>query len=255
METTERPKNELVRIIPSKRSVIFAADVRGFLKLADLAQAMYGIDGIGGCKLGFTLAMQDLEAATRIVKRNMGPSFPVIYDHQKAGNDIPEMGAPFADGLKEAGVDAAILFPFSGPATQKAWMKACNDVGLQVIVGGVMTHANFLVSEGGYIADESVERIYRNACVWGGKHFVVPGTKIDWVERIHSWLVEELGDGNFVLYAPGFITQGGDISECGLAAGNEWHAIVGSAIYKQPTTEAQRQAAITITSQIVDASA
>lgn len=240
------------RIIPRERSVIVAADVRGFLELSSLNNAMHGIDGIGACKLGVTLAMQDLAAATRTVKRLMGsPTFPVIYDHQKAGNDIPEMGAPFAEGLKEAGVDAAILFPFAGPATQAAWTKACFDVGLQVITGGIMTHAKFLVSEGGYIADNSVERIYRNACDLGCTHFVVPGTKIDWVKRIRGWLVKDLSEGNFVLYAPGFITQGGSISECGQAAGNEWHAIVGSAIYKQPTVEAQRQAAITVTSQLM----
>ena len=114
-----------------------------------------------------------------------------------------------------------------------------------------MTHKQFLVSEGGYVADESVERIYRNACKFDCTHFVVPGTKIDWVKRIRSWLVEELGEDYFVLYAPGFINQGGDISECGQAVGDEWHAIVGSAIYKQPTREARRQTAIAVTRQIV----
>jgi orotidine-5'-phosphate decarboxylase len=94
-----------------------------------------------------------------------------------------------------------------------------------------MTHPKFLVSEGGYVADEAVERIYRLACENGVNHFVVPGTKINWVKKIRQILEEKLGKGNFVLYAPGFISQGGDISECGQAAGDEWHAIVGSAIY------------------------
>ena len=238
------------KIILSSKSVIVAADVPNLGSLAELAEGMVGVTGIGGFKLGLTLAMQDLSAAVRAVRQNLGTSFPIIYDHQKAGNDIPDMGKQFAEVLKNSGVNAAILFPFAGPATQEAWTKACFDAGLQVLTGGVMTHPQFLVSEGGYIADESVERIYRLACKLGVRDFVVPGNKINWVKRIRSILVEELGEGNFVLYAPGFITQKGDISECGQAAGNEWHAIVGSAIYKQPTKEEQRQAAIAATSQI-----
>ena len=241
------------RIISTKRSIIVAADVPTFRDLATLANAMVDVPGIGGFKIGSTLGMQALASAVNVVRRSFGLHFPIIYDHQKAANDIPQMGTQFADILKKAGVDAAILFPFAGPATQEAWTKACFGAGLQVITGGIMTHEKFLVSEGGYIADEAVEQIYRNACGLGDTHFVVPGTKIRWVRKIRGWLAEELGEGNFVLYSPGLITQGGDITECGQAAGEEWHGIVGSAIYGKPTLEAQRQAAIAATSQIITA--
>ncbi len=238
------------KIIQRKRSIIVAADVPDIVKLGNLADGMNGVTGIGGFKIGLTLGLKNLSLAVNIVKRVLGFNFPVIYDHQKAGNDIPDMGKPFAKVLKDSGVDAAILFPFTGPATQEAWTKSCLDADLKVLTGGMMTHPQFLVSEGGYIADESVERIYRLACKLGIRHFVVPGNKIEWVKKIRSWLVEELDEGNFVLYAPGFITQKGDISECGQAAGNEWHAIVGSAIYGPPTTEDQYKAALAITRQI-----
>jgi len=238
------------RIIPFKRSVVFAADVSTLDELKDLAGAMAGIRGIGGSKVGFTLGLQDLLTVTQIIKDYLGTNFPVIYDHQKAGNDIPDMGKGFAKVLKASGVDAAILFPFAGPATQEAWTKACFDEGLQVLTGGVMTHAEFLESEGGYVADSAVLKIYGLACELGVRHFVVPGTKINWVTAIRRFLVKELEEGNFILYAPGFITQKGDISECGQAAGDEWHAIVGSAIYNQVTREAKRAAAIAVTRQI-----
>jgi len=242
------------RIIHSKKSVIVAADVPNLKSLSNLAENMMGISGIGGFKIGLTLAMQGLAAAVSMVRKSLGPDFPIIYDHQKGGNDIPDMGMQFAEVLKKSGVNAAILFPFAGPATQETWTKSCFDAGIDVFTGGVMTHSQFLVSEGGYIANESVERIYRLACKLGVKNFVVPGNKINWVKQIRQVLTEELGDGNFVLYAPGFITQKGDISECGQAAGNEWHAIVGSAIYKQPNREEQRQAALIATSQIAHSS-
>ncbi|MFA5022720.1 MAG: hypothetical protein WC537_00410, partial [Candidatus Paceibacterota bacterium] len=194
--------------------------------------------------------LDGLEWSVRAVKEEFA-SAKVIYDHQKAGNDIPDMGKPFVAKLKEAGVDAAILFPFTGPTTQEAWMQACREENLEVIVGGMMTHPKFLKSEGGYIDNEAPEAIYRMACQYGVTNFVVPGTKLDWVQRIRGWIVEEIGEGNFALFAPGFITQGGDISECGQAAGDEWHAIVGSAIYKKVTTSEQVTAALAVTKQIV----
>lgn len=238
------------RIISSKRSIVVATDVPTRTALEELVRAVSCVEGIGAIKLGFLNAMEGLEASVDIVKRILGQDFPVIYDHQKAGTDIPDTGAEFAKKLKLAKVDAAILFPLAGPKTQEAWTKACFDAGLQVMTGGIMTHAKFLVSEGGYIADDSVEKIYRNACTWGCRHFVVPGTKLHWVARIRRWLIEELGEGNFVLYAPGFITQEGNISECALAAGSEWHAIVGRGIYEKPSLMEKRKAAFVVTEQI-----
>lgn len=245
----------MVEIIKAKRSVIVAADVPDAGHLQKLVLAVKDVAGIGGFKLGFELGLQNLDAMAAIIKSNLRPNETrIIYDHQKAGNDIPDMGINFSRVLKKAGVDAAILFPFAGPATQKKWTKACFDAGLEVITGGVMTHSKFLASEGGYIADEAPEQIFRLACKLGVRHFVVPGNKLHWVKKLRAILVKELGEGNFTLYAPGFITQGGDISECGQAAGDNWHAIVGSAIYGKKemyTIEQMRQAAITVTGQIV----
>ena len=238
------------RIIESSRSVVVAADVPNLTALDFLAQNMKDISGIGGFKLGSVIGLEGLSWGVRKVREHLGARFPVIYDHQKGATDIPVMGKPFVEALKSAGVNAAILFPLTGPETQEAWMRACRDVELDVIVGGMMTHPQFLVSEGGYIADEAPERIYRMACQYGVTNFVVPGTKLDWVTRIRGWLVQEIGEGNFVLWAPGFVTQGGDISECGQAAGDEWHAIVGSGIYKFKTRDEQRQAAFTLVSKI-----
>lgn len=245
----------MVEIIKAKRSVIVAADVPDAGYLQKLVLAVKNVAGISGFKLGFELGLQNLGAMAAIIRSNLRPNETrIIYDHQKAGNDIPDMGINFSRTLKKAGVDAAILFPFTGPATQEKWTKACFDAGLEVITGGVMTHSKFLVGEGGYIADEAPERIFRLACELGVRHFVVPGNKLHWVKKLRAILVEELGEGNFTLYAPGFITQGGDISECGQAAGDNWHAIVGSAIYGKKemyTIEQMRQAAIAVTGQIV----
>ena len=39
-----------------------------------------------------------------------------------------------------------------------------------------------------------------------------------------------LGD-SLSFYAPGFVAQGGVITETGKAAGKKWHAIVGRGVY------------------------
>ena len=184
-----------------------------------------------------------------VMKRARGTNTdrPFIFDQQKAGNDIPELGVKFVDGLKKAGVQAAILFPFSSPVTQNEWTKALQDAGITVLVGGHMTHQQFLESEGGYIADSAPERIYRLGAQMGVRDFVVPGNKVESVNKYRELLEGILGESNFTLYAPGFIAQGGVIADAGKAAGRNWHAIVGSGIYRAPD---MRQAALELTSQL-----
>ena len=234
------------RIIPADRSIVVSADVSHLDAFHELLVSICGIPEIGAIKVGALLGLSDLEFSIELVRGLIGADFPVIYDHQKGGTDIPEMGAPFARLLKGYGVDAVILFPFTGPRTQMAWTDACLSEGLTVLTGGMMTHPQFLKSEGGYIHDDAPEQIYRLACKLGVRDFVVPGTKVAWVKKIREWLERELGRGEFDLYAPGFIAQGGDITECGREAGPRFHAIVGRHIYGQRTTDDIRRAAMTV---------
>lgn len=238
------------RIIKAKRSVVVAADVSNLNQLHNLVDRTVDIPQIGGYKLGFSLAFLGLQKAVEIIQRansRARQDKKIIFDFQKAGNDIPETGKIFAQSMVDAGVDTVILFPFTGPVSQSAWTMACLDAGLKVIVGGIMTHAKFLISEGGYISDRAVFEIYGTAARMGCRHFVVPGTKIDWVRKIRDLLNDILGEEKYVLYAPGFISQGGDIGECAKIIPGEWHAIVGSAIYKARDI---REAAIQVCSQI-----
>lgn len=239
------------KLIERERSVIVALDMEPE-RTGEVVRATCGVDGIGGYKIGLNYLFDDtpLKTWVKIIKEISGGK-PLIFDLQKAGNDIPlPTGVIFASGCAKSGVDAVILFPFTGPVTQEAWTKACQDEGLVVLTGGHMTHKNFLwspVSERGYIHEEAPQRIYRLACELGVRDFVVPGNQPDWVEGYRKIFEDILGQGNFTLYAPGFITQGGDISETGQVAGKNWHAIVGSAIYK---AEEIRAAALQVVKQI-----
>jgi orotidine-5'-phosphate decarboxylase len=214
-------------LIRRERSIIPACDVS--LEVYEkIIRETAGIDGVGAYKVGFQLGLlYGLPKVVETAKKYTDK--PVIYDHQKAGTDIPDTGKNFAETLAAAGVDAVILFPQAGPETERAWIRAAQQEGLGVIVGGWMTHAKYVASEGGYLLDDAVLAMYANAAKEGVSDFVVPGNKPDVIAKIRALLE---GEGvKPVFYAPGFVAQGGEISEAAKAAGKRWHAIVGRGIY------------------------
>lgn len=231
------------KIIQRKRSVIPACDVP-LEVYEEIVRETADIDGIGGYKVGFYLALQHgLPKIVEIARKYTDK--PIIYDHQKAGTDIPDLGKKFVDVCEKAGIDAIILFPQSGPETEKAWIESALEKDLGVIVGGLMTHPKYVRSEGGYLADEAIMEMYLNAADLGITDFVVPGNRPDDIRRIRETLEQKGISPTF--YAPGFVAQGGRISEAAKVAGDSWHAIVGRGIYK---AKDKRQAAIELTSKL-----
>ncbi|MBU4298456.1 orotidine 5'-phosphate decarboxylase [Patescibacteria group bacterium] len=231
------------KIIKREKSVIVACDVS--LELYEkIVKETKDIEGIGGYKVGFMLGLNyGLPKIVELTRKYTEK--PIIYDHQKAGTDIPDTGKEFARVCKEAGIDAIILFPQAGPETEKAWIEAAKKEGLGVIVGGSMTHPKYKRSEGGYIADEAILEIYLLAAEMGITDFVVPGNKPEEIKRIKEVLEKRGTKSTF--YAPGFIAQGGQITEAAKVAGNNWHAIIGRGIYQ---AENIKKAALEYTSKL-----
>ncbi len=218
-------------IIQRQRSIVPACDVN--LDLHErIVKETSDIDGVGAYKVGFELALAyGLPRVVEVTRRHTNK--PIIYDHQKGGTDIPETGKNFARVVKESGVNAVILFPMSGPDAEHAWICEARNAGLDVIVGGLMTHTRYLRSEGGYLVRRAVMQMYTNALKLGVRNFVVPGNKPNEVERIKRALLSEgVESENLDFYAPGFVAQGGKISEAAKVAGDRWHAIVGRGIYE-----------------------
>ncbi|MBI4127026.1 MAG: orotidine 5'-phosphate decarboxylase [Deltaproteobacteria bacterium] len=213
-------------IMKQDRSLIPACDVDAATYEA-LLKATADIDGVGGYKLGFMLGLSlGLPRAVEIARKYT--TKPLIYDHQKAGTDIPDTGKGFARVCKRSGIDAVILFPQAGPETERAWINACRDEGLGVIVGGLMTHKGYTRGDGGWIADEAVIEMYLTAAREKVTDFVVPGTNPEAISKIRHML--ESGGTIPTFYAPGFGAQGGEIRMAADAAGPNFHAIVGRAL-------------------------
>ena len=223
------------KIIGRDRSVIPACDVETLEQFEELVKQTANVDGIGGYKVGFELGYgYGVPAVVAVARKHTDK--PIIFDHQKAGTDIPDTGKNYARVMKKSGVDAVILFPQAGPETERAWIYHCLDNELKVIVGGRMTHPAYAVSEGGFITDEGALEMYRIAARAGVNNFVVPGNKPDVIKQVRE-AVEAEGVSP-VFYAPGFIAQGGKIADATKVAGDRFHGIVGRGIYSVPDMHA-----------------
>src|SRR3989344_1268744 len=213
-------------LIKLNKSIIPACDVDSLEKLAKLVKATCKVKGIGAYKIGFELVIPfGMEKVIKVIRKHT--KLPIIYDHQKAGTDIPDTGEKFMNACK--GVDAVIIFPQAGPETEAAWIKAAQRAKMHLIVGGEMTHKGYLKSDNGYLYDDAPKRMYGLAASLGVADFVIPGNKPDKCLEYNELIKKKIR--NPVYYSPGLVTQGGKIS--GLANKlDSWHAIIGRAIYQ-----------------------
>ncbi len=231
------------------RTVIPACDVP-FEDFEAIVEATADNPRIGGYKIPAHAGRKGWERWVEAARKHTDK--PLIYDHQKAGTDIPDTAGQFMRDLKASGMDAVILFPQSGPRTQVAWTGEAIQQGLTVFVGGEMTHPKFMKSAGGYIADEAPDEIYVRAARQGVNHFIVPGNKPKRIEHYRKLVMDEGVDPVFA--SPGLVAQGGSISEATKVAGDNWHGIVGRALtdklVEKDRVEAIRAAAKELTSQL-----
>ncbi len=190
-----------------KVQVIPALDVTELDQAVQLVARVAASPHIYGYKLGFSLGLKYGLPRVVTALRELSDK-PIIYDHQKAGTDIPDTGKLFAATLAEAGIGEGILFPQAGPHTLRAWATALKEAGLEVIVGGAMTHPGYLESEGGFIRDAAATEIYRLAHELGVRRFVMPLTKPELCKKL--WDAAGLGE-DCTLYSPGYGAQKGQL--------------------------------------------
>jgi orotidine-5'-phosphate decarboxylase len=215
-----------------KNGIIPACDMDSIEAFEEMVKQTSKVKGLSGYKLGFELGLKyGLPKLVETIRKHT--DIEIIYDHQKAGSDIPDTGKAFAKTAKEAGVNTVIFFPQAGPETERAWIYRAYEQELGVIVGGIMTHPAYLVSEGGFIQDEAALNIYRIAANAGVHRFVVPGTKPEIIMKIRDALAAEgmRIDGGPeprpIFYSPGLVAQGGSIAAINQILGDNWHGIIG----------------------------
>ncbi len=213
-------------IIKQKKSIIPSCDVDSLEKLSKLVKATCPVKGIGAYKIGFELMIPfGMKAVVKTIRKYT--RLPIIYDHQKAGTDIPDMGDKFMQACKLA--DAVIIFPQAGPETEAAWIKAAQQAKMNVIIGGEMTHQAYLKEAGGFIDNNAPKRMYEIAASMGVTDFVIPGNKPEKAMEYVNLIKNKIK--NPVFYSPGLVSQGGKISDLARKL-DSWHAIIGRAIYE-----------------------
>ena len=214
--------------------IVCACDLDRLDDVVRLIEAIDPVDGLAGYKLGSLLTLRyGLVEVVRQLRKVTAKA--LLYDHQKAGLDIPSMAAHYAAACREAGVDALILFPLAGPTAVDAFVGETLRAGLTPVVGGALPLPDYQARGGGYVSAAAPGRIAERAFELGARDFVVPATDVASVRR-HARRFAAREPTR--LFLPGIGALGGEIKKAFAAAlGLSTFAIIGRAIYPAPRPE------------------
>lgn len=216
-----------------KVGVVPALDMADLDEMDRVVAATAGVEGVTGYKLGLTAVVRvGLKAA--MARLRAITDLPVLYDHQKAGPDMPDMAAKFSRLCAEAGVDGLILFPVAGPTAVTAFGREAIANGLVPVVGGEIPVPDYTASGGGYLLDDALDRIVADAAKVGVDHFVLPAREAATVAA-RGELIRRLV-ASPVVFLTGFGPLGGSIGAAfgALGPAEGRHAIVGRLVYGAP---------------------
>ncbi len=226
----------------SRHGILIALDMESLDQMRKVVEQTGGVAGVVGYKVGLTATLR-LGLGNAVGRLRECTDLPLIYDHQKAGPDVPDMAPKFSTTCKEAGVDGVILFPVAGPRAVVAFAGSAYRNRLLPIVGGDLPFPDYNASGGGYVIDDALDRIFHKAIEIGVDHFVIPGNTPDKVRHHAHWLVEKIERP--CLFIPGIGALGGSIADAFAAApGCNAYAVVGRAVYDaaDPAEAARRLA-------------
>ncbi len=251
-------------IIQRERSIIPACDVPPE-KFEEILHATADIDGVGAYKIPHKSGRKGWESWIEVARKYTDK--PLIYDAEKLGTSTPETSADLLREIKESGFDAAILFPFTGPIVEYECLVTAKDIGLEVILGSIMTHhrqiegdfsnpkykdytkifkeLGFQYDLSGFLKSVAPTDIYRLAARLGVTDYVTPGNIPHKITNLTELLKKENVEPTY--YSTGFVIQGGNIAYAVKVAGKKWHAIIGRALYEASD---MRAAALEFVSQI-----
>ncbi|SMF48643.1 orotidine-5'-phosphate decarboxylase [Tistlia consotensis] len=217
-------------VFRGRSGLVPALDMATLEALERVVRATCGVEGVTGYKLGLTAVLR-LGLAPAMARLRELTDLPVLYDHQKAGPDMPDMAAKFTAICAEAKVTGLILFPVAGPTAVRQFGGEALKQGLVPVVGGEIPVADYTISGGGYLADDALDRIMADAAAVGVDHFVLPARDPEAIERRCRWMREHLPQP--VVFLTGFGPLGGSIAEGFARAGamSGRHAIVGRLVF------------------------
>src|SRR5215472_11643245 len=143
----------------SSHGIVIALDMEDLDQMRQVVERTTAIDGIVGYKVGLTATLRLGLAGAAATLRPL-TDLPLVYDHQKAGPDVPDMAQKFAATCRAAGVDGLILFPVAGPRAVREFVGNALKNEILPVVGGDLPLPDYNVAGGGFIADDALDRIF-----------------------------------------------------------------------------------------------
>ncbi len=227
-------------LIAASAGIIPALDVDDLDRMRRIVEALAPVPGVVGFKLGAVVALRHgLHRAIAVVREFS--DLPVLYDHQKAGTDIPSMSDGFTKVCGEAGADGLVLFPLAGREAVRQFARRTRNRGMTPLVGGELPYPEYRARHGGFVHDGALGRILEEATGVGVDHVIVPANDPKTVRR-HVRMVRRHFETPW-MFLPGIGALGGKIDEAfGAAEGCRRYAIIGRAILRarRPQTMARR---------------
>lgn len=152
-------------------------------------------------------------------------NFPIIFDAQKAGTDIPEIVRKQVEIAAKSGVDAFIAAPQgSGSATLAAFVEACFEHKITPIVVVEMTHPEC----NSFLSKDASDKILEKSIELGVVDFVAPANK---PEKLKIYKKIALGKNKKIrIISPGIGPQGGG-PDSAVKSGSDF-IIIGRSIYQ-----------------------
>ncbi|MDP6707003.1 MAG: orotidine 5'-phosphate decarboxylase [Alphaproteobacteria bacterium] len=227
-------------LITAEAGIIPALDVDDAERLKRIVAATCEVDGVVGYKLGAVIALR-LGLGPAIDAVRGLTDLPVLYDHQKAGTDIPSMSDGFTKACRDAGADGLVLFPLAGREAVRQFAERTRQRGMTPLVGGELPYPEYRARHGGFVHDGALGRILDEATAAGVDHVIIPANEPRKVRR-HVGKVRKRFERPSV-FLPGIGTLGGSIDDAfGAADGCRRYAIIGRSIIgaRRPATMARR---------------
>lgn len=217
---------------PGKAGLLVALDSDAVDDSVRVIEATTRVAGVVGYKLGLTVVLR-LGLAAAVQRLRSVTPLPIVYDHQKAGPDVPDMAVKFCAACRDAGVDGLILFPTAGPRAVSGFVGEAIRNRLLPIVGGDLPFPDYNAAGGGYVVDNALDLIFDRAVALGADHFVVPGNTPDKLRHHAARLRERIDVPTF--FVPGIGPLGGTLGGAVKAApGCRVFGVVGRAVYAAP---------------------
>ncbi len=219
----------MAKMLKGEMGIVPALDIDSHDQLEQVVRETSNREGVAGYKLGLTSVMRFRLKESMRRLRDL-TDLPILYDHQKAGPDMPDMATKYTAMCKDADVDGLILFPVAGPTAVDGFVGAAIRAGIVPVVGGEIPVPDYGVSGGGYMLDDALDRILARAVTNKANHFVLPAHDVIKIKRWSEWIAANVQSP--VVLLTGFGALGGSIETSFAAAATcpRRFAIVGRLI-------------------------